>query len=108
MAVDVDRLLSVQGYADSAANRDRYGMALAAAQGWVERYAPDAPESVKDLATYRLAVAVSQPDSLAVESEKLGPREATYFSPMVNAAAARNSGAAWLLSAYRVRRAGAV
>ena len=60
----------------------------------IERYAPDAPDAVKDEAAVRVAgYLLDQPPAPAGDG---------------HAAALRNSGAAALVSQWRVRRAGVV
>lgn len=78
----------------------------AVAAAMVEREAPGAPEAVKDEALIRFAGYLAQSDFGAIPKESLGPHSIDYVTN--HAAAFRNSGAAMLLSRWRVRRAGAV
>lgn len=78
----------------------------AAASAMVEQYAPGAPQSVRDEATVRMAGYLAQSDFGSVVKESIGPQDVEYAVNHANAF--RNSGAAGLLSRWRVRRAGAV
>lgn len=81
---------------------------LAAATAKVEAYASNAPETLQNEATIRLAGYLGGSDYGGVQSESIGPRSVTYTTPSVNAAMFRNSGAAALLTQHRKRRAGAI
>ena len=78
----------------------------AVAAALVERYAATAPQSVKDEAVIRAAGYLAQSDFGGIASETVGPRSVTWT--VNHAALFRNSGAAALLSPWRVRRAGAI
>ena len=78
-----------------------------AAAAMVEREAPGAPQAVRDEAVIRLAGYWSQSDFGGVESEtSVGNATTQYFRPAQSAF--RYSGAKGMLSAWRVRRAGAI
>ena len=72
----------------------------------VNDYAPDAPEPLRDEAVYRFAGYLSGSDSGAVRSETVGPLSKEHV--VNHSAAFRNSGAAMLLTAHRVRRGGRI
>ncbi len=101
MAVTADQLA-----AESGATLDRASRVLPAAVQAVEDYAATAPEALKDEAVYRFGGYLLGSDYGAVRNESIGPRSVEY--QMNHAAMFRNSGAAALLTRYRVRRAGAV
>lgn len=93
--------------AGRAAESDEAACALGeAAAARVEAYAPDAPQALRDEAAIRFAGYLAQADFATVKSETIGPRSTEYN--MDHAAAWRNSGAAMLLSPWRVRRAGKI
>ena len=77
---------------------------LAAARVALE--APGAPQAIRDEAVIRYAGYMAGSDYGAVRAETIGPVSRTYA--MNHAAAFRNSGAAGLLSPWKVRRAGAI
>ncbi len=101
MAVTADQLA-----AESGATIDRATRVLPVAVQAVEDYAATAPEALKDEAVYRFGGYLLGSDYGAVRNESIGPRSVEY--QMNHAAMFRNSGAAALLTRYRVRRAGAV
>ena len=77
----------------------------AAAAALVEKYAPGAPQPVKDEAVIRFAAyLIYTPDP--VKREKQGEREMEHEQN--HAAMFRRSGAAALLSPWKIRRAGAI
>ena len=78
----------------------------ATAAALVERYAPDAPDPVKDEAVIRTAGWLRQAPSYGARSEAEG-EISTTFSPSMTGAL-RASGAMALLSPWKVRRAGVV
>ena len=82
---------------------DRLGSTGAAL---VERYAPDAPAPVKNEAVIRAAGWLAEQPAASIRSESTGDI-ATSFSPS-NMSALRHSGAMGLLTAWKVRRAGAI
>lgn len=82
---------------------DRLGRVAAAL---VQRYAPSAPEEIMDEAVVRFTGYLAQSDFGAIRGETIGPRGVEYQTN--HAAAFRNSGAAMLLSPWRVRRAGVI
>ena len=77
---------------------------LAAAR--VEREAPGAPQSVRDEATIRYSGYMAGADYGGIRKEVIGPRDTEYITNHSNAW--RNSGAAGLLSPWRIRRAGVI
>ena len=86
-----------------AAEVQRLGAAAAAL---VEKYASGAPEAIKDEAVIRCAGWLRESPSSGARSESEGEIR-TSFSPAMTGAL-RASGAMGLLSAWKVRRAGAV
>ena len=72
----------------------------------VERYAPDAPQPVKNESVIRASGWLHEQPAAAVRSESVGDIStsyaATHTSPL------RHSGATALLSAWKQRRAGAI
>ena len=91
-----------------AADIERARRLLPVAREAVERYAPSAPQAMKNEAIIRFAGYLTGSDFGGVQSEGIGPRSVTYTAPTNNAAAFRNSGAAMLLTHYKRRRAGAI
>ena len=82
---------------------DRLGSAAAAL---VERYAPDAPQPIKNEAAIRCAGWLVQQPAAAVRSESVGDIRTSYAP--THTGALRHSGAMALLSPWAVRRAGAI
>ena len=83
---------------------------LAVASERVNRDAPLAPAVMKNEAVIRTC-GILEPicsDYGGVKSESIGPRSVEYTSPTTNASAFRSSGAAALLSSYKVRRGGSI
>ena len=78
----------------------------ATAAALVQRFAPDAPQVIKDEAVIRCAGWLRQAPSYGVRSEVEGEIR-TSFSPAMTSAL-RASGGMSLLSPWRVRRAGAI
>ena len=78
----------------------------AAAAAMVQRYAPGAPPALKNEAVIRFAGYLAQSDFGSHVKESLGPMDTEYVTN--HSAMFRNSGAAALLSRWRVRRAGAI
>ena len=72
----------------------------------VEQYAPGAPQALKDEAVIRFAGYLAGSDFGGIAKEGIGPKEVEYT--VNHAAMFRNSGAAALLSRWRVRRAGTI
>lgn len=72
----------------------------------VERYAPGAPQPIRDEATIRFAGYLYGSDFGGIRKETIGPQEVEYIANHANAW--RNSGAAALLAPWRVRRAGVI
>ena len=79
---------------------------FAVAAGQVEEYAPNAPDRTQNEATVRFAGYLAQADFGTVKSESTGPLSIEWTTN--HAAAFRNSGAAMLLTRWKVRRAGAI
>ena len=79
---------------------------LAAATAIVERYAPGAPDAVQNEAVVRLGGYLAQSDYGGIVSEAIGAKSTTYA--VNHAALLFRSGAKALLSAWKVRRAGAI
>ena len=82
---------------------DRLGSTAAAL---VERYAPDAPQAVKNEASIRAAGWLVEQPSAAIRSESIGD-VSTSFAPSLTSAL-QHSGAMGLLSPWKIRRAGAI
>ena len=101
MAVTADELAAETGVPVT-----RAGKLLAASLALVERYAPAAPEAIKDEATIRTAGWLAEQPAASVRSESTGDI-ATAYAPAM-ASALRHSGAMALLSPWKVRRAGAI
>ena len=101
MALTADQLA-----AESGATLERASRVLPVAERMVEDYAPGAPPELKDEAAIRFGGYLLGSDFGAVRSETLGPLERELV--VNHAGAFRNSGAAMLLTRYRVRRAGAI
>ncbi len=76
------------------------------ASGLVENYASGAPQALKDEAVIRFSGYLAQSDFGTILKEGIGPRTVDYVTN--HASAFRNSGAAMLLSQWRVRRAGGI
>ena len=81
---------------------------LAVASERVNRDAPLAPAVMKNEAVIRFAGYLTGSDYGGVKSESIGPRSVEYTSPTTNASAFRSSGAAALLSPYKIRRGGSI
>ena len=82
---------------------DRLGSTSAAL---VERYAPSAPQPVKNEAVIRTAGCLAEQPAAAIRSEGIGDISTSYAPTHVGAL--RHSGGMSLLTAWKVRRAGAV
>ena len=78
----------------------------AVASAMVEQYALGAPGALKDEAVIRFAGYLAQSDFGTIAKEGIGPRDVEYVTN--HASTFRNSGAAMLLTRWRVRRAGAI
>ena len=78
----------------------------AVASAMVEEYAPGAPQVLRDEAVIRCAGYLAQSDFGTIRRETIGPQSSEYTTN--HAAMFRNSGAAALLTRFRVRRAGAI
>ena len=78
----------------------------ATAAALVQRFAPDAPQAIKDEAVIRTAGWLRQAPTYGVRSETEGEIRAA-FSPAMTGPL-RTSGAMSLLSPWKVRRAGAI
>lgn len=90
-----------EGLSDDRA--DRLG---STASALVERYAPSAPRSVRNEAVIRCAGWLAEQPAASVRSESVGDISTSYAP--THTGALRYSGAAALLSTWRVRRAGAI
>ena len=73
----------------------------------VERYAPDAPDAVQNEAAIRCAGWLAESPAGAIRSETTGDVR-TVFDVARASSALRGSGAMGLLTAWKVRRAGAI
>ena len=94
----------VKGAASDSPERAAELLAVAAAM--VEQYATGAPAALQNEAAIRFAGYLAQSDFGSIPKESIGPRSIDYVTN--HASAWRNSGAAMLLSRWRVRRAGAI
>ncbi len=72
----------------------------------VEREASDAPQAIKDESVIRFAGYLFASDFGGILREELGPQRIEYVTN--HSAAFRNSGAAGLLSPWKIRRAGVI
>ena len=95
---------AVQGRAGDSGEEAAALGSMAAAR--VERYAPGAPQAVRDEAVIRFAGYLAQADFGTLRQETIGPQTNEFVANHANAW--RNSGAAMLLAPWRVRRAGAI
>ena len=89
----------------TAPSDDRINRLGATAAAMVEQYAPAAPQPLKNEAVVRFAGYLEEANYGALRSETTGDLESAHNN---HAAMFRNSGAAALLSRWRVRRAGAI
>lgn len=91
----------------SESDDERLGRLGAAASAHVERCAPDAPQAVKDQAVEMLAGYMAQAartgSTMKIDTGSVSIERTTNHAAMF-----RNSGAAGLLSPWKVRRAGAI
>ena len=101
MALTADQLA-----AESGATLERASRVLPVAVRTVEDYAPGAPPALKDEAAIRFGGYLLGSDFGGMAAETMGPMSREYV--VNHATAFRNSGAAMLLTRYRVRRAGAI
>lgn len=92
--------------AETGITEERAGRLLDVAAELVGRYAPDAPAALLNEACIRFCGYLGQSGYGAVRSETVGPMSVEY--QMNHSAAFRNSGAAALLTGYKVRRAGPI
>ena len=72
----------------------------------VERETSNAPQSVRDESMIRYAGYLYSADFGAIRKESIGPLDVEHITNHANAW--RNSGAAALLSPYKIRRAGVI
>ena len=72
----------------------------------VERYAPLAPEAVKNEAIVRVAGYLQESPPAPIRSERTGEIQTSYFRDSLSAL--RHSGAMAILSPWKIRRAGAI
>ena len=100
----ISRFRAAVGAADSITD-ERIGGIGAAASAMVEMYAPSAPESLREEAAIRFGGYLAESSFGAHTKETMGPLDLQHAN---HAAMFRNSGAAALLSRWRIRRAGAI
>ena len=91
--------------AETGVDATRAAELLATVTALVERYAPDAPEAIKDEATIRCSGWLAQAPAGGQRREGTGDIDTSYSPTMTGAMQA--SGAKGLLAPWRVRRAGA-
>ena len=91
---------------ESTATLERATRVLAVAVRAVVDYAPAAPAELLDEAVIRFGSYLLTSDVGAVRSETIGPLTVEHV--VNHAAAFRNSGAAMLLTRYKIRRAGTI
>lgn len=91
---------------ETSASVDRATRVLAVATEFVSRFAPEAPEALQNEAAIRFGGYLLASDFGAIRKESIGPRDVEYVTN--HAAMFRNSGAAALLTRYRIRRAGSI
>ena len=103
MAVSIN---AQQLAAETGATVDRATRVLAVATEAVQHYAPEAPEALQNEAVIRFGGYLLAADYGPITDETIGPRSASYVTN--HAAMFRNSGAAALLTRYRIRRAGSI
>ena len=103
VAVTISALALAEALAVNPALADRL---LPVASALVHRYAPEAPEPIANEAVIRCSGWLAEHPAAAVRSERMGDIE-TGFAPTMQSAL-RHSGAMALLSAWKVRRAGAI
>ena len=102
-ALALNQLLTlVGGYHDS----NLVLRSAVTASALVQRYAPDAPQDVKDESLIRCVGYLLEQPSGAVRSEAQGDIRTSYMP--THTSALRHSGAMALLSPWKVRRAGAI
>ena len=85
---------------------DRAGQLLDVTSCLIADYAPRAPTPLQNEAVRRLAGYLSESSAYTAQSERVGDLESAYV--VNHAAAFRNSGAAMLLTRWKIRRAGAI
>ena len=95
---------AVQGAALESDERANQLGAVASAM--VEEYAPGAPQELKNEAVIRFAGYLAQSDFGTIRKEDIGPQSFEYVTN--HAAMFRNSGAAALITRWKIRRAGAI
>lgn len=101
-----DAIAKLKPLIDAGSDDDRVNSLGMVASALVERYAPDAPQEIKDESVIRCAGYIAQSDYGSIQSETIGPRDVTYRTQ--HAGFFRNSGAAALLAPWRVYRAGVI
>ena len=92
--------------AETAATVARAERVLPVVIAMVDRYAPAAPAVVKNEACIRFGGYLLQSDYGSHRKESEGPQDVEYITN--HAPAFRNSGAAALLTVWKVRRAGSI
>ena len=100
-AIDAAALAAILDVDETTAER-----LLAAASALVERYAPDAPQAVKNEALIRCAGWLSDAPADGTRGHTAGPFSIENSPSMTSAL--RHSGAMALLSPWKVRRAGVI
>ena len=98
MAVMADDLASSLGV--PLAEATRY---LAVSTALIEKYAPGAPQDVKDEATIRTSTYLHQQPAASIKSDSAGPFTVAY-NPM-SLSPLRASGSMALLTPWKIRRA---
>ena len=91
---------------ETSASVDRATRVLAVATEAVTHYAPEAPEVLQNEAVLRFAGYLLGSDYGAIRKDSIGPSDYEFVTN--HAAMFRNSGAAALLTRYRIRRAGSI
>ena len=98
---------TLRGAFGDAPTDDRIDALGAAAAAMVEQYAASAPQALRNEAVIRFAGYLNEAKGYgAISQEDIGPLQLSRTTN--HATAFRNSGAAGLLSRWRVRRAGAI
>ena len=106
-AIDAETPLSATELAVAVGvDATRAGHLLSAAWALVQRYAPAAPDGILREAVIRTAGWLAEQPAASVRSEDTGDI-ATNYAPTMQSAL-RHSGAMALLTAWKIRRAGAI
>ena len=91
---------------DTSLTDDRAAALGMTASALVENYASNAPQAIKNEAVIRCAGYLRQSDYGGILKESIGPLDREYV--VNHSALFRNSGAAALLSPWKIRRAGVI